>query len=133
TGINTNEISVNWGAPGQGWVKVTEENIDECISTTENYLVTIDECVSINEINSDNILIYPNPVDEILNIKINSFKSSNVEIKILDVMGRIMKFHKTEINNGIIKLNISGLHNGIYLIEIFNSDFGKITKRFIVN
>ena len=51
----------------------------------------------------------------------------------MDVMGRIVKSNKTETINGIVKINISDLNDGIYLVEIFNSDFGKITKRLIVN
>lgn len=35
-------------------------------------------------------------------------------------------------NNGLIELNISDLHQGIYTVEISNSDFGKIAKRFMV-
>lgn len=132
TGINTNEITVDWGAAGQGWVRVTEESPEGCISTTENYLVTIEDCPRIDEITAANILIYPNPADDILNIKISPLTNSKIEIRILDVMGRIIKTGKTEITDGVVELDISGLHPGVCTIEISSPGFGTVTKQFVV-
>jgi hypothetical protein len=40
-GVNTNSITVTWGAAGSGWVRVTETNGVPCSTTTPNYTVTI--------------------------------------------------------------------------------------------
>ncbi len=133
TGINTNEITVNWGTYGLGWVKVSEETPEGCATITDNYMVTIDECTLLGEITSGDFTIYPNPAYKILNIKLASQTNSKIEIKILDVMGRTILFSKLKIVGEVTRLNICELEQGIYIIEISNPDFGKATKRFVVN
>ena len=133
TGLNTNEITVNWDAYGIGWIKVLEVTPEGCATATDNYIVTIDECTLMMEIASDDFTIYPNPASNILNLELISQTNSDIEIKILDVMGRTILFSKMKIVDEVTSLNICELDQGIYIIEVSNSDFGKITKRFMVN
>ncbi|WP_157514566.1 T9SS type A sorting domain-containing protein [Mangrovimonas sp. TPBH4] len=66
---------------------------------------------------------YPNPFENELTIKYNSPKNStNTALKIIDMNGNLV-FHKTQINsNGIERLNLESLENGMYIIQIFNDD-----------
>jgi len=48
-GAGTHQITVLWGSPGMGIVRVTEETAAGCSTTTDDYEVTIDECTGIND------------------------------------------------------------------------------------
>ncbi|NTW32894.1 MAG: PKD domain-containing protein, partial [Bacteroidetes bacterium] len=69
------------------------------------------------------VLVYPNPADGFINVKINS-ELVGTDYTIINILGNIMrtgKFEK-EINN----FKINDLNNGIYILKI-----GKINKQII--
>jgi uncharacterized protein (TIGR02145 family) len=71
----------------------------------------------INELRTNNIEIYPNPADDIINLKISDLKS-DLNFVIYDALGRI-------VNAGIINaettsLDISNLATGFYIIKAGN-------------
>ncbi len=61
-GAGTYQITVLWGEPGTGVVRLTEESAEGCEASTEDFLVTIDECTGIQSVNLEKIKVYPNPV-----------------------------------------------------------------------
>ncbi|WP_159480052.1 GEVED domain-containing protein, partial [Chryseobacterium sp. 18068] len=84
-----------------------------CISFTdgevEDYTVRISKLPAVNTLNQTDILIYPNPVKSILNVKNVSKKA---KYKIYSAAGQI-------ISSGIIlnnKIDVSRLINGVYVI-----------------
>ena len=71
----------------------------------------------INELRTNNIELYPNPADDIINLKISDLKS-DLNFVIYDALGRI-------VNSGIINaettsLDISNLATGFYIIKAGN-------------
>jgi PKD repeat protein len=133
SGAGTNEVSVDWGTAGQAWLKVTEESAEGCIQATENYLVTIDDCMGINELNQANTKVYPNPANDQLFIELASAISTDLNIKIMDLMGKVVAQYNKTANNGVININISQLNNGVYAIEISGAETGKITQKLVKN
>ena len=79
-----------------------------------------------NNILTDNISIYPNPVNDILNIK--SKDNQKISFVIIDINGREI-ISKTSNDNNI---NVSNLKKGIYFVKITN-DNSSITKKIIKN
>lgn len=83
--------------------------------------------MATQEVNSNFVQIYPNPVKNTLNIssdsKLNSFK-------IFDLSGRILK--KGNFESGNKTVDVSALINGNYIIEI-ETDKGIIRNKFIKN
>ena len=79
-----------------------------------------------NNILTDNISIYPNPVNDILNIK--SKDNQKISFVITDINGREI-ISKTSNDNNI---NVSNLKKGIYFVKITN-DNSSITKKIIKN
>ncbi len=80
----------------------------------------------------ENITIFPNPANDVLNIKFNSQNASNTNIKVYTSTGILAievsdSFHSV---NKDFKLNISGLSTGLYLMEII-SDGKKQNVKFI--
>jgi hypothetical protein len=89
-------------------------------------VVTLSNTVGITEINkNDNIVIYPNPANDNINIDV---KNHN-EIIITDISGKVvMNLDSASTQNNTI--DISNLSNGIYFVTI-KSDRQLITKKLI--
>ena len=85
---------------------------------------------SINEIDIDNILnVYPNPVNNMLNIKLN--KTGEYSAQLFDMLGNIMS-QKRMIKDGD-SFSTDSYSNGMYFIRL--SDENKILKtiKLIIN
>lgn len=79
--------------------------------------------------NSDNIktlIIYPNPVSNILRIKTEGINIK--ELKIYDVIGNIITSYLENVNGSI---NLSHLSNGIYFLEITTNSQQNFYKKII--
>jgi len=72
---------------------------------------------------SSNILIYPNPISDIINIKVQNGLKVN-KVKIISILG------KTIMEQSKNRFNISRLSKGIYLIKII-TDKGIVTRKVI--
>jgi hypothetical protein len=79
------------------------------------------------------LTLYPNPTNQELNVQIASVQSGIAQVRIFDLSGSMMKSHQLAVNAGVmnVKLDVSDLSNGIYLLEIQGCDRLE-TKRFIV-
>ena len=77
------------------------------------------------------IIIYPNPVSNILYIQLNDL-SKQVQINVFDVMGRrILK--KEIINEKEITIDLSGYEEGTYLIEFRTGDMRTVREVIHIN
>ena len=82
--------------------------------------------VWIKDINCETLTIYPNPSNNILNIK-HGIRTSK-KVIILDLTGKIVE----EISGNVNSLDLSGLTNGMYLLQVdYGTSIG--TTRFIKN
>ncbi|WP_374460095.1 fibronectin type III domain-containing protein [Chryseobacterium taeanense] len=89
----------------------------------EDYTVRISKPIIPNPVNQTEILIYPNPVKTVLNVK-NISKRANY--KIYNSAGQI-------VSSGIIlnnKIDVHNLINGVYVIDIDDAQ-GTAQKKFI--
>ncbi len=78
--------------------------------------VGIDEMPTYSDLN-----IYPNPVNDMLNVEFNLTKSSNVELKVYDLLGKVVYENLEGFNQSGSKnysLRLGDLHSGIYLLKL---------------
>ncbi len=70
------------------------------------------------------VSIYPNPAKDIINIDLATKNSSQVEIKILDMSGRIVKSTIANTTNGLNHLTISlnDIASGIYGVQVYENN-----------
>jgi hypothetical protein len=68
---------------------------------------------SIEELNSQNINLYPNPANEILNITSSETIS---EIEIVNAMGQVVK--RIDVNADNVACNVEDLTRGVYVVRI---------------
>lgn len=88
------------------------------------------EPLNINDEEFDRFIIYPNPTSDYLNIRSSIPENTPVDIKILDVLGRVHKNYNTHVKPNL-KIRVTDLKAGIYFIELKTSK-EKSIKKFIV-
>jgi hypothetical protein len=77
-------------------------------------------------------VVIPNPAHDNMNLKINSLKGGNAEIRVLDISGKEVMVQTAEIFPGsvILPINLQSLVKGSYMVEIrLGND--AITRKFI--
>ena len=83
---------------------------------------SIDNTLSSNIIDLNNeVVLFPNPSQDFVNIKLVSLNKKIKRVRIIDVNGRVITEHNPKHTNSL-KLNTNTLENGIYLIQITTSD-----------
>jgi PKD repeat protein len=115
-GAGTHEISVNWGNPGNGYVKVTENN-GTCSVTTANYDIFIEDCVGIGEDNAASFSLYPNPVKDELVIRFAG-QATNSRVVVMNQLGQVLYDHETNGSQQFV-INTSSLSRGVYVLRIY--------------
>ena len=84
--------------------------------------------LNINEFNLNNLIsIYPNPTNDVLNIKVKDDLIVE-EVKLINLQGRELLSIKQNLEN----INLSGLSSGVYLIKL-KTNLGTIQSKIIKN
>jgi PKD repeat protein len=110
--------------------------IDPCaIATygeTEDYTVNIapSSTADISVLTADNILVYPNPMNNEFNVDIAALNGLTNEILLLDVTGRIISKQLTNNSTSIYNFNSSNLANGSYYVKVIGTNH-EFTKKLI--
>ena len=81
----------------------------------------------INEESNATFNLYPNPVNDVLNIQ----SSKNItQMIITDMQGKIVS--NLNSNQNIVQVNTASFLPGLYLLQLINEDGTTGTRRFIV-
>lgn len=96
--------------------------------TTERFNITVKFKTGLESIDSEGILIYPNPTSNFLNIELD--KSSENTIVVTDGTGKVY-FTKDVSTLTEYKLDVTNYAKGVYLMTIMNSS-GKHSAKFVV-
>lgn len=84
--------------------------------------------LGVSERNLESFSAYPNPVTNLLTIELGKEFTTDSEIKLYDLAGKLIL--KKNIKGSTEILNLSGLHSGVYVLKISNAD-KNIAKRII--
>lgn len=80
---------------------------------------------------NDNMLIYPNPTHDVLNIDFNNIEIKQANISLIDIMGKtVLKQPLTGSNN---TLSLQHLAGGLYIVQIHSENQPVFTTKIIVN
>ena len=69
------------------------------------------------------IVVFPNPVADVVNIKLNNQSSGTLDV--IDLGGRVLKSVQF---NGDSQLNVSDLEKGVYVLKVTNQTASKVVK-----
>lgn len=78
---------------------------------------------------SGNLLIYPSPVKDYLEISLQQEQDLPVKIVLLDLYGRMISSH--ELQSGSVSINCSGLPAGVYLVKFIMQGQEVMTQKII--
>ena len=86
----------------------------------------------IDEINTNNLIIYPNLVSSICNVIVpDELRQGEVSLAIVTTLGQVV--HQENIQDKLTVLDVSGLANGVYFVVIFNQEKIISNKKLIKN
>jgi hypothetical protein len=110
-----NSNTANNLSPGTYYYMVFDDSIPGCI-TSGSFVITCDSTTGIINLNySNEIIIYPNPTKDIVNIE--SQKLNIKSIRIMDLSGRII-IEKDSINKDNVQVQLFEISKGMYFIEV---------------
>lgn len=72
------------------------------------------------------MMVYPNPVTSLANLKIENLATENLEYQLYDLQGKLLSNRK--ITQDETQINMESLASAIYLLKIFDSN--KLIKTF---
>ena len=98
---------------------------DACEETTygetEDYMANIVESLGTDNIQIENISIYPNPIINMLNVNIGA--NSDLNYSIFNITGQIIfKGRFTSSNN---RVDFSDLSKGVYFLQVLDTQLNK--------
>jgi hypothetical protein len=126
-------VDENWNsaypyAVGPTFYGVYENRIVNTISeSTTEYLSN-----NSFEINEVEISIIPNPASDLIAVQIRDLITSDLDIILYDINGKVIKHKKIYAGSTIAYFNAQTLYEGVYLINISSNNY-TTTKRVIVS
>ena len=106
----------NWNAP------VPDDACEETTyGETEDYMANIVESLSINNDQIDGISVFPNPVNNQLNI--NMGQNNDLNYSIIGMTGQII--FTGQLSNSLTSIDLSSLSKGVYFLNIKNNSLNK--------
>ena len=111
---------------GKYQVKVVDAN--NCGPLETDSIIIEQPPVGLKDLGVKQVNVYPNPVNEELNIEFKIQDKEEESISIMDASGKVVVNKKYKAINGKIneRLDVSGLRNGVYFLRI--GDGGDVLK-----
>ena len=77
-----------------------------------------------------NILVYPNPVKDLLSVNFSGLKSGTYKLQLIDDLGKLIFTTETPIseNNQTFQIKLTEIAAGNYFLKVENKDFSKTVK-----
>jgi len=126
SGQGTKIVSVRGGSsPGSGLtISVRASNACGTGASRAKTGISVIQCAREGEGSAMNILAYPNPVSDLLNVSFNSNKNQDVLVSMMDAAGRLVVVENRNAAEGSnkIELSVSGLASGIYTLQFRTAD-----------
>ncbi len=107
---------------------ITDINL---IVNSTNVTASVDDNISAFVENISDI--YPNPVDDIMNVEISFKLPTELHLEVFNQIGQMVYSKTVEESTGqqIIKINTSDLDGGVYSLRITTEDNAQIMRKFV--
>lgn len=141
-GTTSEQIIRNTTSAGTYYIKVY--GYAGANSTTQCYTLrvnvgsttfrTMDDQVIEDAVAVADMIVYPNPATDMVNVAFNTTQTEKTSIRIFDMVGRTVHTEDFTAESGLNKVNIN-LHDvvkGIYFVELTNSN-NKIVKKLVLD
>ena len=105
-------ITDQWGT--QSYVEMTDPDYGN--GTSHTFCIENTHVLSINSLE---LSIYPNPASTLVNFQlINSSSAKNVDIEIVDIMGKSISSYQNVFSSNLYSIDVSTLSKGVYTVKI---------------
>lgn len=161
SGVTSDIYSVSFKNNQEGWAVTSDGKILKSIDGGYNWTINYSGTSSINDItfknlnnfgyavgNNGKILkcdsnlhteafttvnfsVYPNPTNDLINIKCSNIKSKISKIEIYNSIGQIVK-NIENLNNDLFSFKKNNLNSGVYYIKIISDENMILTKKLIL-
>ncbi len=121
------QFKVGWGTSAQPPATMRIDFTSSCSGTpgagstlvVDNLSLKSQSTSSVNNVNfvSDNLIVFPNPANDVLNIMFNTMPSSNVTVRIYDLAGKTL-LQKEFSSNSTLHVPVAQLPTGMYFYEV---------------
>lgn len=82
-------------------------------------------------VNDQGFLLYPNPASTFTNIALDELAKEDMQLKITNQLGQVVKTGLLNKGSNLLKLDISGLAKGIYTVILTSSETAQVKKLMI--
>jgi Zn-dependent metalloprotease len=130
----TQTISIDGSVLGIGTYSYHVVVNDEAgCSNSDTIIIAVESASGLNDLISDNILIYPNPSTGKVNIQIEEYGSNNLLIEVINIVGKSIILKKiSKVNNrNTYEIDLSLHSKGIYFIKVYYNDQMMVKKIII--
>ena len=124
SGANSNQLSVAQG--GYYWVEVTDAN--GCTAISDSLYMSLAD-MNANELS---VKVYPNPVSDVLNIELTGFGDESFTLVMTNALGEEIILKNDLKLNQKHTIQTQRFANGIYFLNILDSENISIYKQEIV-
>ncbi|MGB1508390.1 MAG: T9SS type A sorting domain-containing protein, partial [Crocinitomicaceae bacterium] len=116
-----------------GWANNETYNFLVSFLLRANFGEVVESTVGLDEVNSSEISIYPNPSSGNFNLNISNVNTASVDVEITDVSGKVILSNAYNTNNGSINesINISNVDDGVYIVRVNGGQ--SIVKRIVIS
>jgi len=91
--------------------------IEELFNRSEGLEINTYALYPDNNIKSElSVILYPNPVDDILNVNIKALKGDKVSYNLMDMSGKLISMKEEK--SSTFKINMVNLLSGVYILVI---------------
>jgi PKD-like domain/Putative metal-binding motif/Secretion system C-terminal sorting domain/SprB repeat len=126
SGQGTKDIVVKAGANPASGLSISVRASNACGTGPIRLLngISITLCPRIGEGAAMNIVAYPNPVSDLLNVSFDSDKNQDVLVTMMDAAGRVVLNDNRNADEGTNKFEVSvkGMASGIYTMSLRTAD-----------
>lgn len=89
----------------------------------------VEDALSIAEVEFSGFDMFPNPANDVLNIKLNNI--SNANLRVYDIQGKLV-IERSISNEQNLEQNVSNLQSGMYFVKL-NTSTKEMVKKLIIN
>lgn len=85
-----------------------------------------------NILSPNDIMVYPNPSNGVFTVRLTSYQSKNIKIRLENVLGEVLK-EFDNISSDSILINNNEFQSGIYFVKIEAGENNVVTKKIVIN
>lgn len=124
TGVSGSNFDPSVAGSGNHTITYTYADVNGCENSAQTSIMVVDCATAIEEVSADGVSIFPNPSEDIVNIKFDGIQANG--IKIYNQLGQIV-YSTDNLNQHLVELSVKTWTAGNYTVQIL-SDNNEVLK-----